>query len=364
MKKEAVLYEKLENNKVKCNVCARRCIINEGKRGNCNTRINEKGVLYTLVYGSLISKGSIDPVEKKPLYNFWPGHGIYSIATIGCNFHCKHCQNWSISQCYPNDNGTIAICEDGGWRGQRYPLVELMPGELIKLVKKADCELIAYTYNEPLIWHEYIMDVATLAKKEGIKNVLVTNGYSTPEASDELVKVMDAANIDIKAFNDDFYKRIVTVPSVKPVLDTAIHWKKHGMHVEITNLIIPNENDNFEEIRRMCRWIKENLGPLTPLHFSAYHPDYKLQQYNRTPTSTLEKAYDIAKEEGLNYIYIGNVQTSKGNDSYCPECGSLLIKRYGWSIQQINLTKENRCLKCGAETGIIGIGKARSGFWF
>jgi len=364
MKKEAVLYEKLSDKKVKCNVCARRCIINDGKRGNCGTRKNENGILYTLVYGSLISRGSIDPVEKKPLYNYWPGHGIYSIATVGCNFHCKHCQNWEISQTYPNENGTIAICEEGGWRGQNFPLVELMPEDIIRLIKKSGSNLLAFTYNEPLIWHEYVIDLATLAKEEGIKSVLVTNGYSTPEASAELVKVIDAANIDIKAFNDEFYKKIVTVPNFQPVLDTSIYWKRNGMHIEITNLIIPNENDNFEEIRNMCKWINKNLGELTPLHFSAYHPDYKLQEYNPTPVSTLEQAYDIAKEEGLKYVYIGNVSSSKGNDSFCPKCGELLIKRYGWSIEKINLTKDNKCPNCNAETGIQGESKTRKGFWF
>ncbi|MCP4761898.1 MAG: AmmeMemoRadiSam system radical SAM enzyme, partial [archaeon] len=354
MKKEAVLYEQLENKKVKCNICARRCLISEGKRGNCSTRINEDGILYTLVYGSLISQGSIDPIEKKPLYNFWPGYNIYSIATIGCNFHCTMCQNWSISQCHPNEDGSMAICKDVGNRGSSYPLVKMKPEQLIKKVLKSNCKMIAYTYNEPTIWHEYIIDVGRLAKEEGILNVLVTNGFSTPEASNELVKVIDAANIDIKAFSDDFYKRIVTVPSLQPVLNTAIHWKSKGIHIEITNLIIPDENDDEKGIRDMSKWIQKKLGNDTPIHFSAYHPDYKMNEHKRTPASTLEKAYNIAKEEGLSYVYIGNLLTSKGNDTFCPKCNENLIQRSGYSLKKINLGLKNQCPNCGFITGIKG----------
>ncbi|MHA1819443.1 MAG: AmmeMemoRadiSam system radical SAM enzyme [Promethearchaeota archaeon] len=366
--KEAVLYEKLKKNMVRCNVCARRCIITEGNRGNCGIRKNIGGKLYNLVYGSMISKGSIDPIEKKPLYNFWPGYNIYSVATVGCNFHCKMCQNWDISQCYPNDEGTQAICEDVGsgfrFRPQSYPLTRMTPEELVQRVKKSGTELIAYTYNEPTIWHEYIIDVAKLAKEEGIKNVLVTNGYSTPEASEQLVKYMDAANIDFKAFTDDFYKRIVGVPSMKPVLDTSIYWKTHGMHIEITNLIIPEENDNPDEIREMTRWINKNLGADTPIHFSAYHPDYKLRDKPRTSPEILLTAYNIAKEEGLHHVYIGNVYTSKGNNTYCPECGELLIERAGYTIKKLNLGPNNTCPKCGADTEIKGKARTRSSFFF
>ncbi len=364
MKKEAVLYEKLEDNKVQCNVCARKCIIKEGMRGNCTTRINDGGTLYTLIYGSLISRGSIDPIEKKPLYNYYPGHSIYSIATVGCNFHCTMCQNWSISQCYPNEHGTKAICDEGGHRGTSYSLVEMSPSELIKAVEQSGCKLIAYTYNEPTIWHEFIMDVAELAHKKNIKNVMVTNGYSTPEASQELVKVMDAANVDFKSFNDNFYQRIAKVKGLQPVLDTAKFWKSHGMHIEITNLIIPNENDNPTEIRSMCQWIVENLGPETPIHFSAYHPDYKMMDHNRTPVNTLENAYSIAKEVGLYYVYIGNIHSSIGNNSLCYNCNNLLIERTGYTISQIKLDNDNECPKCGKPTFIHGMGKKGAGFRF
>ena len=363
MKKEAVLYEKLENNKVQCNVCARKCVIKDGKRGNCTTRLNEGGTLYTLIYGSLISRGSIDPIEKKPLYHYYPGHSIYSIASVGCNFHCTMCQNWDISQCHPNDDGNKAICEEGGYRGTSYNLVQMTPKELIQAVKNSNCRLIAYTYNEPTIWHEYIMDVATLAHENDIKNVLVTNGYSTPEASEELVKVMDAANIDIKAFNDGFYKRIAKVNALQPVLDTAAFWKNHGMHIELTNLIIPNENDDLQEIRAMCEWVVSILGKETPMHFSAYHPAYKMN-HTRTPVELLENTYSIAQQAGLFYVFIGNVHTSRGNNSVCKNCNAVLIERRGYSISNIHMGKDNECSECGNPTFIQGMGKKRVGFRF
>ncbi len=367
MKKEAVLYDKLDDNKVQCNVCARRCVINQGKRGNCGTRLNEDGILYTLIYGSLISRGSIDPIEKKPLYNYYPGHEIYSVASVGCNFHCTMCQNWSISQCHPDEEGNNAICDEGGYRGTSYGLVQLSPEELITLVEKSKCELIAYTYNEPLIWHEYIIEVAKLAHQKKIKNVLVTNGFSTPEASKEIVKVMDAANIDFKAFDDEFYRKVAKVGGLQPVLETAKNWKSNGMHLEITNLIIPEENDNPKDIQRMCEWIVENLGRETPIHFSAYHPDYKMQNHHQTPVHTLETAFSIAKDAGLYYVYIGNVHSSKGNSSFCYECNEILVERKGYSISRINLQQKNGsnyCPKCGKLTYIKGMGKKRVGFRF
>lgn len=364
MKKEAILYQKLEDKKVQCNVCARRCVIKDGQRGNCTTRMNEGGTLYTLIYGSLISRGSIDPVEKKPLYNFYPGHSIYSIASVGCNFHCTMCQNWSISQCYPNENGTMAICDDAGHHGNSFELLSIPPKALVDSVRRSDCNLLAFTYNEPTIWHEYVIDVAELAHRETIKNVLVTNGYSTPEASKDLVKVIDAANIDFKAFTDAFYQNIVKVNALQPVLDTAEYWKSHGMHIEITNLIIPQENDNPKEIQSMCEWIVSHLGPDTPIHFSAYHPDYKMQNHTRTPINTLENAYKIAKIAGLYFVYIGNVQSSLGNNTICYHCNELLIERTGYAISKINLSVDNRCPNCGEPSYIQGMGKKRVGFFF
>lgn len=354
MKKKAVLWDPLDDKKVKCNVCAWRCVRAPGKRGFCRTRMNIDGEMYTLIYGSMISPGSLDPIEKKPLYNFWPGAIAYSIASIGCNFTCKHCQNWNISQCTPTENGKSGYFDIQELEGKGMGLYETTPEKLIKKVIDSGAETIAYTYNEPLIWHEFIIDVAKLAHENKILNLLVTNGYSTAEASTELVKYMDAANVDIKAFTDKFYKELCGVPSLQPVLDTCVRWKKAGMHIETTNLIIPNQNDNLDDIRSLAKWVKDNLGPETPLHFSAYYPTFKMSE-KRTSYEILDKAYNIAKEEGLYYVYIGNMTHSKGENTYCPNCDSLVLGRSGYSFTKINLKDGNKCGNCGEKLpGLVG----------
>ncbi len=366
MKKEAVLWESLDSNKVKCKVCAWRCERTPGQRGFCRTRMNIDGKMYTLIYGSMISRGSLDPIEKKPLYNFWPGATAYSIASIGCNFRCKHCQNWNISQCTISEDGKNGFYEIAECEGRGMKMYETTPEKLIKDVVKSGAKTIAYTYNEPLIWHEYIVDVAKLAHEHNILNILVTNGYSTPEADQELVKCMDAANVDVKAFTDKFYKEVCGVQSLQPVLDTCVRWKNAGMHVEITNLIIPNKNDDINEIRALSKWIKEDLGPETPLHFSAYYPTFRMDE-PRTSSDILEKAYDIAGEEGLYYIYVGNMRSKQGGNTYCPSCGNLVIGRVGYSFTSLDLKDGNKCGKCGKYLpGLIGIynpNKSSRGFF-
>ncbi|MHA2122810.1 MAG: AmmeMemoRadiSam system radical SAM enzyme, partial [Promethearchaeota archaeon] len=305
-------------------------------------------VLYSLIYGSLISQGSLDPIEKKPLYNFWPGATAYSIASIGCSFKCQNCQNWSISQANPSDNGKNGFYDLEGYEGRGMSLVEMTPDQLVKKVVKSRAKTLAYTYNEPLIWHEWIIDTVKLLKKEGIKTIIVTNGYSTPEASKELIEVgVDAANIDIKAMSDDFYKKICGVKSVQPVLDTAKYFKSNGMHVEITNLIIPDMNDSKEEIEELCLWIVDNLGKNTPTHFSAYHPDFKEPSDKGTPYETLDMAYNIAKEVGISYPYVGNINHEKGSNTYCPNCSHLLLERRGYSFTKININYDKECPNCG-----------------
>jgi pyruvate formate lyase activating enzyme len=349
-----VTYGQEMEKKVQCHVCAHHCIISPGKRGFCRTRENLDGQLFTIVYGSAIHHGSNDPVEKKPLYHFWPGSNAYSIATIGCNFHCKFCQNWEISQACPDENG-----KSGDFLGadkemaNEFKLTEITPEQVVKWTKAAGSVSIAYTYNEPTIWYEFIKDTAILAHKWGIKNIMVSNGYSSPESNAEFAKIIDAINIDIKAFNDDFYKRLIGVPSLKPVLDTCVFLKKAGVHVEITNLLIPNENDNREEIRKMCQWIVQNLGSNTPLHFSAYHPDYRLNQPH-TPSSLLIDAYNIAKEEGLYFVYMGNVRSDKGQNTECHQCGTVLIERHGYLVKKGMLTSDMKCQKCGSPALIQG----------
>ncbi len=358
LKLKARLWEILDDKKVKCHVCANECTILPEKVGVCRTRKNFNGDLFTLIYGSLISSGSLDPIEKKPLYNFWPGATAYSIASIGCSFRCQNCQNWSISQANPTDDGKNGSYDLNGYETREIPLVEMSPEELVKNVIKSGAKTLAYTYNEPLIWHEWILDTTKLLKKEEIKTILVTNGYSTPEATKELIKAgIDAANIDIKAMSDDFYKKICGVKSVQPVLDTAKRFKSSGIHVEITNLIIPDLNDRKEDIQKLCNWIAENLGKNTPTHFSAYHPDFKIPSTKRTPSETLDRAYKIAKEEGLYFPYVGNISHERGGNTYCPGCNYLLLGRRGYSFSKIDVTDEKKCPNCDYDLNKDIIGK-------
>jgi len=357
LKIKARLWESLGDKKVKCHVCANECIILSEKVGICRTRKNFDGELYTLIYGSLISSGSLDPIEKKPLYNFWPGATAYSIASIGCSFRCQNCQNWSISQANPTDNGKNGFYDLEEYKGRGMSLVEMTPQQLVKRVVKSGAKTLAYTYNEPLIWHEWILDTVPLLKKHDIKTILVTNGYSTPDASKELVEVgIDAANIDIKAMSDEFYKRICGVPSVQPVLDTAKYFKSNGMHVEITTLVIPDLNDGKEDIKKLCSWIVDNLGNNTPTHFSAYHPDFKMPSNKRTPYETLNMAYKIAKDAGIYFPYVGNIAHEEGGNTYCPNCHYLLFERRGYSFKKIDITHEKKCPNCNYEldNDIIG----------
>jgi len=357
VKVKARLWENLDNKKVKCHVCANECTILPEKVGICRTRKNFDGELFTLIYGSLISSGSLDPIEKKPLYNFWPGATAYSIASIGCSFKCQNCQNWNISQANPTDNGKNGFYDLRGYESRGMSLTEMTPEQLVKKVIKSGAKTLAYTYNEPLIWHEWIMDTTKLLKKEDIKTILVTNGYSTPEATKELIEVgIDAANIDVKAMSDDFYKKICGVKSVQPVLDTAERFKSNGIHIEITNLIIPDLNDSEDDIQKLCEWIVENLGEDTPTHFSAYHPDFKMPSMKRTPYETLDLAYNIAKKVGINFVYVGNIRHGKGGNTYCPKCNHLIIGRSGYSFTKINISDQKKCPNCGYDfnTDIIG----------
>lgn len=357
MKIIARLWESFDDRKVKCHVCANECVIFPEHVGVCRTRKNFDGKLFSLIYGSHISSGSLDPIEKKPLYNFWPGATAYSIASIGCSFKCQNCQNWSISQANPSDNGKNGFYDLEGFDARGMSLVEMTPDQLVKRVIKSGAKTLAYTYNEPLIWHEYILDTAKLLKEKDIKTILVTNGYSTSEASKELIEVgIDAANIDIKAMSDDFYKKICGVKSVQPVLDTAKYFKSNGMHVEITNLIIPDLNDSRENIKKLCNWIVDNLGKDTPIHFSAYHPDFKAPSEKRTPYNTLNMAYIIAKEAGLYFPYVGNINHEQGGNTYCPNCGYLLLERKGYTFKKIDVTEDKKCPNCAYDlkNDIIG----------
>ncbi len=345
LKKPAKFWEKLPDKKVRCSLCPWRCEIAPGKLGVCRSRKNEDGDLYTLVYGSIVSMAA-DPIEKKPLYHFWPGTDVFSLAAPGCNFKCLHCQNWTISQV----NVEEIAHED------------LPPERAIELTKRYGCKGIAHTYSEPAIWMEYAYDVGKLAHREDLYNVYVTNGYMTIDALEEFSPYLDAANVDIKAFNDNFYRKICGVPSLGPVLEACEWMIGHGIHLEVTYLVIPRENDSSEEIRKFCKWVFEKLGPEVPTHFSRFYPHYKMTDRSQTPVEALERAVKIAKEEGLHYVYVGNVPGHEFDNTYCPKCGELLIERYGFSVTRHEL-KDKQCPKCGTKINVVGEYKSKRGLF-
>ncbi len=335
MIKEAMLYDKLDNNRVQCNVCSHRCIIKSGKKGFCRVRENRDGTLYTLIYG-IVSSEAVDPIEKKPLFNFYPGSLSYSLGTVGCNFRCRHCQNWTISQV--------------GHDQAHY--IEIMPDEAVSHALKSGSKSISWTYNEPTIWYEYIYDCAKLAKENGLATVYVTNGYITPEALHKIAPYIDAFRVDIKAFTEEFYRNVCSA-KLAPVLESVILAKELGMHVEVINLVIPTLNDSADEIRQLCKWICDNPGADTPIHFTRFHPYYKMRDFSSTPVKTLEMAHDIAKEEGLRYVYIGNVFGHEYENTFCHGCGNLLIRRELFNVREYNITPEGTCPDCGVIIPII-----------
>ena len=346
MKKPAKFWKALPDKRVQCTLCPRNCVIARGKVGFCRGRANEEGKLYTLVYGSIVSM-AVDPIEKKPLYHFWPGSSAFSLAAPGCNFACRHCQNWNISQASVKD----IACED------------VSPERVIELTKRYRCKGISHTYTEPTLWWEYAYDVGKLAHSEGLYNTFVTNGYTSIEALEEIRPYLDGANVDVKAFSDRFYKEICGVPGgMKPVLDTCEWMVEKGVHLETTYLVIPKENDSAEEIKKFCRWSVEKLGPDVPTHFSRFYPLYKLTDRPETPVETLERALKIAHDEGLRYVYIGNVPGHEGDNTHCYKCGALLIKRYGFDITRYGL-KDKQCPKCGAKINIVGECKPSKRAW-
>jgi pyruvate formate lyase activating enzyme len=333
---EAMLYEKLEDKKVRCNLCARRCLIKDGALGFCFVRKNEGGTLFSLVYAKAIS-ACADPIGKKPLSHFNPGALVMSIATIGCNFRCKFCDNWMISQ-----EKKIA--------GRHFS-----PEEVVKATKDNGCQGISYTYTEPTIFFEYAYDIAKLAHQVGFFNTFVTNGYMTPEAVETMAPYLDAATVDFKGGGDsDFYKDFSAVPSVEPIYECLKEMKKNDIHIEITNLVVPKTGDSIERIKELAAWIRDALGKDTPFHLLRFHPNYQLTTIPSTPIKTLEGAYAAVKEVGLNYVYVGNVPGHPYENTYCPNCNELLIKRFSFEITKWNLTKDMRCPACGQEIPIEG----------
>lgn len=332
--RKADMCHACEENSICCDLCAHRCRIHDGKSGICGVRENRAGMLIPLTYGK-VSAEAVDPIEKKPLNHFLPGTTVYSLGGIGCNFRCRHCQNWEISQ----------ISEFQGY------LQDISPEEGVRRAVGAGCKSIAWTYNEPTIWHEYTKDMGLLAKDQGLKTIYVTNGYITEEALKDISPVLDAYRVDIKSFSDSFYRSVCSA-RLEPVLESTIVAKECGMHIETVTLIIPGMNDSPDEIRALIRWVVENIGPETPMHFTGFYPQYHMTDKRPTSAATLEGACKIAKEEGVLYPYTGNVGNTEYENTYCHACGALLIQRRGYRTDVVGLDGTG-CSACGETIPVI-----------
>ncbi len=335
--KEALIYERLEKKRVRCNLCYKRCLIKEGEYGFCGVRKNIDGTLFTTIYG-VISSIAIDPIEKKPLFHFYPGSKTLSLGTWGCNLRCGHCQNWQIS--YENYHDKLLSMS-------KY----LTPQELINLAKSYNSKGISFTYNEPTIWFEYTLDVFKLAKENGLYTVYVTNGTITSEGLNIISPNLDAFRVDIKAFYDSSFKKITDVKGANFILERAIEAKKLGMHVEVVTNVIPTVNDSIKEMEELANWIKDNLGPKTPWHITRFYPYMNFSHLMPTPIKTLEMIKEIGDKIGLNFVYIGNVFGHPFENTYCPNCKSLVVKRAGFDILDYCVI-HGRCKFCGFDLNI------------
>jgi pyruvate formate lyase activating enzyme len=326
--KVALYWHAMGDNIVACELCPRQCVLREGKTGICRTRQNVEGTLINNAYANPCAV-HVDPVEKKPVFHVLPGTKTYSLAIAGCNLRCLNCQNYTISQQFPKDTKTTL----------------LSPEKAVEEAKREGCSSLSYTYSEPIVWYEYVLETAKLAKQAGLKNILVTAGYINAPPLKELAPYIDAANINLKSFKNEIYQRLNSA-ELQPILDTISNAIKCGIWVEVTNLVIPTWTDNEEMIRAMCRWHKQNLGVDVPLHFLRFFPLYKLENLYPTPTDSLVRAQKIAKEEGINYVYVGNV-AEIDSSTYCPSCKKAVVVRDGYSIRKNDVNK-GKCGYCGA----------------
>lgn len=337
MHKEAILYEKLPNDRVRCTACARYCEIGKEQIGLCGIRGNEDGKLDLFVYGKVIA-GHVDPVEKKPVVHYRPGSKVFSIATTGCNWLCRYCQNYDISQ------------------RRKVEGQDMTPQQVVQTALKYDADGIAYTYNQPSIFIEFAKDCGVEARKKGLYNAFVSNGYDTPETVKMMGEFLDCITVDFKGSAEpEFTRKYIGVPDPQPIFDTLIGIRDNtNIHVEITDLIIPQVGDSLEYARKLCRFIYDEFGPEKPIHFLRFHPDYKMMEFEPTPVETLEKHHKIAKEEGLKYAYLGNVPGHPLEHTYCPECNNIAIRRYGFDIEQWNIDEKKQCKFCGNKIPIVG----------
>jgi pyruvate formate lyase activating enzyme len=324
---EARFYKKHPDREIECQLCPRNCKLGDKERGYCGVRENEGGTYYTLVYGKAVAV-NVDPIEKKPFFHFLPSSSALSIATAGCNVNCKFCQNWQISQV----------------RAEQVEAFDLPPVEVVANARKYRCPVIAYTYTEPVVFYEYMYDTAVAARRDGIKNCVVTGGHISAEPLAQLIKAVDAIKIDLKGFNQGFYTNYVR-GELKPVLEAIQAVRRSGVWLEIVYLVIPTLNDNSEDIRRMSQWLLKEIGPDVPLHFSRFQPMYLVKNLPPTPVSTLESVHQIAKSEGLRYVYIGNVPGHPAENTYCPKCRKMIVERFGFEVRAVNLDKGN-CRFC------------------
>ncbi|MCI4318647.1 MAG: AmmeMemoRadiSam system radical SAM enzyme [Thermoplasmata archaeon] len=332
----ALLYEPLAGGKVRCTACARYCVIPSGSHGFCFVRKNEGGKLELLSYGRAAAV-QVDPVEKKPLSHYRPGSRVFSIGTVGCNWRCQYCQNAEISQ------------------EQLVSGRDLSPEDAVRWAERLDCQGITFTYNEPTIFIEYALDVIALAKRRGLFANFVTNGYMSPEAVELLAPHLDAVSVDFKGSGEEgFMRKYITAKGPAPILETMVELQRRGVHVEVTNLIVPQVGDDPETLRRLARYVREHLGPETAFHLLRWHPDYKMLDLPETPIATLERLHGIAKEEGLEYAYLGNVWGHRLEHTYCPKCGAVAVERYGFMIRGWNLDAQNRCKACRHPIPIVG----------
>jgi pyruvate formate lyase activating enzyme len=335
--KEAVLYRNLPSGRVQCTACARRCQIGEGQVGFCGVRGVVGGRLYLLVYGRVVA-AHIDPIEKKPLVHYRPGSKVFSIATSGCSWACSYCQNSDISQL------------------RKIEGAKATPDEIVESAVSHGCEGMAYTYNQPTIFMEYARDVGVLARSKGLFNVFVSNGYDTPETVGLMKEFLDCVTVDFKGSGEtSFARKYIAIPNADPVFQSLLEIKNHtSVRIEITDLIVPRVGESLEAAEKLCNWVHDNLGPDTPVHFLRFYPDYKMMGFPPTPVEVLEEHVKIGKKAGLNYVYIGNVPGHPAESTYCPGCGRVLVKRYGYEILEYNLDDANRCDSCGHKTPIIG----------
>lgn len=334
--KEASFYVK-QDGKVKCVLCPHNCVIADGKRGVCGVRENRGGTLYSLVYGKAAA-AHVDPVEKKPLFHYKPGSDSYSISTVGCNLRCLQCQNWDISQ----------RPEGGGIDGRDMP-----PDKVVEEALRTGCESISYTYTEPTVFFEYARDTGVLARKKGLGNVFVSNGFTGAEALLEAESFLDAANVDLKSFRDEFYRRVCGA-RLEPVLDTLKRMVEAGIWLEVTTLVIPSLNDSDEELEDIASFICGELGESVPWHVSRFHPDYKLDDVPATPIDTIHRAWKIGRDAGLNFVYAGNIPHEDSENTFCPNCGEAVIVRRGFSVVENNLS-DGKCVSCSRKIEGIGL---------